>query len=833
MKMPFGLTRHDSLMLAAILLAAVVFFAPFLFSGKIFLAADTLYTVFPWRAWAPEGFRAHNPLITDPVNHNYAEIYNRQLKEGSLQDWNPYVLGGIPATGATAMSGMSGRWYPLKLLLHRLLPTPVALTSLLFIHVLLMGVSMYLFLRVIGVGPPAALFGATAYMFNGCAMVWLEFESTVASSTYLPFLLICLERLRSRARWTAAFAGGILMGIICLMGHLQYLVYIGLLMGAYLVFVLYRQWRDRQSREIPATLAAFGVICLLGGLIGGIELLPVIELLGNSGRIGRSFTFETYFSTLGRVPWRWLVTLIFPDWYGSPALQFSIVPSTPGQEYMNYCELALYVGVPTLFLLLAAFAAPGNSHRRFWLGASVLVVLLMTGTPAYYPFFWFVPGMNKMNPTRIVFLFTLAAPIGAAFGFDALERLDRRRKVAVACIAGVLLAVTAVLALAGTTPGLIRWFNLELFAGAGERADRLVAMIAGWRRLGSPIVWQPLAAALLTTGGLAGILFLRRRRIVPLLQGALVVLLAVQLISFGRGYNTVVDRETVYPVTPAIEWLRSRPGIFRVVQGQGFMTNTLGPFGIQDLGGYSSFYPARTNRLASYLEMGPMAFQGAAFDRWVTFDNNASPFLDLANVKYLVTPPGSGPRHPKWREVYRQEMGIWENGAALPRAFGVHRHRVVTGDQAILSLIDSGTFDPAGEVILEAPEDPSFVATVGAPGAPPRVDIAAYEPDRVELAASFAGGGWLVLTDIWYPGWTASVDGVSTEVLRADYNYRAVRVPAGQHRVVFEYRPTGRRRGTILSLAGVLAALTGLGWILFRSRRGCAAQSARGPSDPA
>ncbi len=822
-------------MLAAVVLAAVVFFAPFLFSGKIFLAADTLYTVFPWRAWAPEGFRPHNTLITDPVNHNYAEIYNRQLKAGDLQDWNPYVLGGIPATGATAMSGMSGRWYPLKLLLHRLLPTPVALTSLLFIHVLLMGVSMYLFLREIGAGPPACLFGATAYMFNGCAMVWLEFESTVASSTYLPFLLICLERLRSpsRSRWTAAFAGGILLGIICLMGHLQYLVYIGLLMGAYLLFVLAREWREGRRSDIGATLAAFGMICVLGGLIGGIELLPVLELLGNSGRIGRSFTFDTYFSTLGRVPWRWLVTLVFPDWFGSPPLHFNLVPSTPGQEYMNYCELALYVGVPTIFLLLAAFAVPGNGHRRFWLGATVLVVLLMTGTWAYYPFFLFVPGMNKMNPTRIVFLFTLAATVGASLGFDGLSRLDRRRRVVVASIAGGLLAVTVFLALFGTSPSLIRWFNSELFAQAGERTERLVAMIAGLRGLSSPIVWQPLAAALLTAGLLGGILFLRQRRIVPFLHGALILLLGIQMISFGRGYNAVVDRSMVYPTTPAIQWLQGQPGIFRIVQGQGFMTNTFGPFGLQDLGGYSSFYPARTNRLASYLELGPMAMQGAAFDRWVTFDNNASPFLDLANVKYLLTPPGTGPRHPKWREVYRQEVGIWENTAALPRAFGVHRHRVMRDDGTILGLIDSGSMDMAGEVILEDEQDPAFVAGIGAPGAPPRVDITAYTPDRVELAADLSTAGWVVLTDTWYPGWKGFLDDTETEVLRADYNYRAVRVPAGRHRIVFEYHPSGRFRGSILSLLGSIASLAGLGWIVARSRRPSSAARGPGTAGPA
>ena len=72
-----------------------------------------------------------------------------------------------------------------------------------------MGFFMYLYLREMGVGWRGALFGGTAYMFNGHAMVWLEFEFVVTVGAYLPLLLLCMERFRTPGRYIYACAGSI------------------------------------------------------------------------------------------------------------------------------------------------------------------------------------------------------------------------------------------------------------------------------------------------------------------------------------------------------------------------------------------------------------------------------------------------------------------------------------------------------------------------------------------------------------------------------------------------------------------------------------------------
>ncbi len=72
---------------------------------------------------------------------------------------------------------------------------------------------------------------------------------------------------------------------------------------------------------------------------------------------------------------------------------------------------------------------------------------------------------------------------------------------------------------------------------------------------------------------------------------------------------------------------------------------------------------------------------------------------------------------------------------------------------------------------------------------PAVVQVVSYQPEQIELDVGLDAPGALVLADTWYPGWQATVDGEPAALLRADYLFRAVLLPAGQHRVQFDYRP--------------------------------------------
>jgi hypothetical protein len=95
------------------------------------------------------------------------------------------------------------------------------------------------------------------------------------------------------------------------------------------------------------------------------------------------------------------------------------------------------------------------------------------------------------------------------------------------------------------------------------------------------------------------------------------------------------------------------------------------------------------------------------------------------------------------------------------------------------------------------------------------VQAAGTNPNRLEFQSSSRTPAWLVLSDVWYPGWQARVDGKPVQLLRANYLFQALRVPAGEHQIVLVYQPLAFWGGAALSLGALLAA----GTIFFRMRR--------------
>jgi hypothetical protein len=151
---------------------------------------------------------------------------------------------------------------------------------------------------------------------------------------------------------------------------------------------------------------------------------------------------------------------------------------------------------------------------------------------------------------------------------------------------------------------------------------------------------------------------------------------------------------------------------------------------------------------------------------------------------------------------------VLENRDVLPRALLVH-HAEIWDDQNIWKRLKDPSFRPERTVLLAsgqplAQDEPSQATD--------SVTITEYKPERVALAVATDRPGYLLLTDSWYPGWEAWLDGQPVSIYRADYIFRAVAVPPGKHTVVFEFRPSSFLWGALISglsltlLAGLAVA---------------------------
>jgi len=174
----------------------------------------------------------------------------------------------------------------------------------------------------------------------------------------------------------------------------------------------------------------------------------------------------------------------------------------------------------------------------------------------------------------------------------------------------------------------------------------------------------------------------------------------------------------------------------------------------------------------------------------------------------------------RFRLVHSGDVKIYQNLDVLPRAFVVHRARVIEDDEAALAAMRDANFRPDEEAVLaEAPPGQE----AGGQGVPKggnlnldQVTIVSYEPERVIIEADLASEGYLILTDAFYPGWRACVDGRESSILRANLLFRAIRLSAGQHRVAFSYEPAFLKTGAAVSSVTLLALVIGL--VLVRRR---------------
>ncbi len=182
----------------------------------------------------------------------------------------------------------------------------------------------------------------------------------------------------------------------------------------------------------------------------------------------------------------------------------------------------------------------------------------------------------------------------------------------------------------------------------------------------------------------------------------------------------------------------------------------------------------------------------------------------------LDAPPGSRYRgEADMGLLYDGEIRIFENPGALPRAFMVHAFDRAESFMEAQKTAFSPGYDLVNRAVVEGELPPRGV-NGGRPAEPGKVTITRYSPRRIDLTVETGQAGLVVLTDNFYPGWEASVDGLDAKMLRVNGLTRGLWVEAGKHQIVTSYRPPGFALGMALA---VLAAAVCLVLVLASRKR--------------
>ncbi len=728
-----------------ILVAALAALFHRLALGEVIFWGTPLLQFYPWRAMA----------------------FNL-LRAGHLPLWNPLAGNGVPllANYQTAV------FYPPNWL-YLIIPTEYALGIVGVLHLVWAGLGMMAYLRRLGVDRLGQGVAALSFALSGYLVARFGFLSITSAVAWLPWLLWAVDGVveqrdrpapsPSSSFWRPVRAFVLLAGVVAmqlLAGHAQTTFYSLAMAGAYALIrsvLVFSTLPGRAWRAIHALTLALGGVAL-GIALAAVQLVPTFELMQISQR---SAGLDSQ-SALSYSFWPWhFLTLALPNFFGSPS-------SGDYWGYGAYWEDAVYVGLLTLVLAGRALGVWWRGRRQgtltlaqrsvpFWVISLLPVTVLALGwnTPIFPWLFDHVPTFDLFNgPARWMILAVFALSVLGGIGAHDWQ----------------------------TNPCQLVWARLAVVAGVGLGLSAFgayvvlrdavkLSMIDALGRLGMMATGIGMLVLLLDRAG-------RDARRLACWQALALIFLATDLVSAHWGLN---------PTVPAAYYHQRAVLADRV------------PAGTRILWLPQDEYQAKFGLLLSFTDFRPSdradwdTLRGSLLPNLGMLDgvpaaSNFDP-LEIGHHAGLLAEIESLPRQVALERIAQMNVGLLLSAQTY-------------GDLEVVEHIGPITAyrvpDPWPRAALAdcAPQGEGVVCTRIAEGT---AAIRTETPTRVAVVASADAAVWLVLIDTHYPGWQAVVDGAPTAIERANGAFRAVPLTAGDHEVVFTYRPVSLQLGAAIS----------------------------------
>ncbi len=444
-----------------------------------------------------------------------------------------------------------------------------------------------------------------------------------------------------------------------------------------------------------------------------------------------------------------------------------------------------------------------------------------------------VPLLSTVIANRTMFINVFCFSVLSAFGIEFWLKNPKRSNLAkkiIACfsifaiIYGLILLVTfqayrGKLLISQFPPN---WYNIFL-RSANPGAVFLIPL--DWHIVSLRNLAIPGAVFLISSV----FIFLRIIMRKNFLFWSIFILAFLHQFYFLQKFTPFSPREFVYPKHETIEFLQKKAGFNRFLGNNGlFLENNFATlYKIYQPTGYDSLNSARYSELlyAAGSEGKITKQRPSRSDAILPRDFN-NPLLQriaaILSIRYLIDNPKLPHRKVQiidWKEVNKSldellknrvelvfdkdSWRIYEYKDALPRAFLVDDFIIENNPQKIVDLLLSLDFNPKKTIILE--KQPTIL--------PQKTDqkgtaeITVYQPNLVRIKTNSPSSKLLYLSDSFFPGWQARVDGTKTKIYRANYAFRSIVVPEGKHEIVFSYFPRSLKIGFLVSLGGAVLAL--------------------------
>ena len=797
--MPIDFKKYTPylLILGAFILVALVFSYPAL-SGKELAQGDNIN----WQG----------------MSHEAKQEFDR-TNEPVL--WTNSMFGGMPTY--TFYLGKTANYiYEIENAIQTALPKPAY-----FFFIAMLG--FFILMNVLGVNRWLSAIGAIAYAFStyNPEIIAAGHDTKMLSIGYMP-AVIAGVLLLYRSRWLTGMAlTGVAFGLMFTNQHVQILFYMFIILLFLACGLLYIAIREGKIKQF---LIASALTLVALGLGAGPSMPPFLSTLQYSKVSMRGGTSELTFGhdkekksggLDKEYAFRWssgvgeTFCILVPYLYGGGSGEdASMAPATSdavggrAEQLPTYwgpqpfLSGPVYFGAAICFLFVLGMLVIRSPHK-WWIGAVCLLAIVMSWGDHFAGFnYWIfdhIPVMNKLRtPSMVMVIPQFLFPVIAVWGIqdilkdyssqEAKKELWKKVKIA----AGITGGLALLLGLGGSM--FFDFTNSTKDAQYKDLVQYLKEDRAAMARNSGLLsaFYIALSAGLLWA-------FLKNKIKATYLMAGLAIVIAIDLIPTAWHYlneKNYVDpeqySENFVPRPVDAQIMQDRDPYYRVLDlSKDVYNDATQAYFHKAVGGYN---PAK---MEIYQDLIDVHMNGQSFNPQV---------LDMLNTKYFIVPAG--------------QQGSSQQVAPNPEANGnawfvSNIKEVATADEEILSMKAGKLGDTVHNPNDWNSKETAIIRKTFAPqiqGLQPSKDpsayvrLAKYGLNEISYSSSNAKEGLAVFSDIWYPyGWKAYVDGKETPIIRADYVLRALRLPPGNHQIVFKFHPQKFYTGN--TLAGISSFL--------------------------
>lgn len=805
--------------LVIILLVFLIFYAPLYFGGKTFQSGDILTS-----------------LSVKPYIENH---------QGGYTLWNPNIFCGMPAYALAT----GYKWFNLIFVVvnfvRNIFSAPFAVDYAKWtFYLVALAYTMYFFMLNRTKDKLISLFSALAVSFSTGIVVFL-FIGHVTKLTAIfvfPVILLLLLNFQKKIKLLDVMLMMFFIPIMYLGWHVQIIFYIFFAVLIYFIYFFARALKSKDSflaKQLVKSAAIFLLAVVVGLGIQSDNLTQVYEYTPYStrgtesiidkqtGNISKTETgFYEYATNWSFSPGE-MLTWIVPSYYGfgksvynGPLSQNQDVEVNTYFGQMPFVDVAQYMGVIIFFLAIFSIIINWkDSLVRYLTILAVIAVLISFGSTfpiAYDLMFHYFPFFDKFRvPSMILILVQLSFPILAGLGIAKVIELkkqnDKKYSNIIRNIFYVFVGIF-VLTILLSSP-VKNWFINHINA-AGEKGtslqqihDFMADMFLGDLRL-----------AFFFSAAAFGLIYAYLKSGVSKdLMIVIIVILSltdiIRINNRGETYTEAQNQEQLFDKPAYISAIQSLndKSVFRIINLK--QDRSLGS--IQQNSNYNAYF--LTQDLYGYSGIKPRAYQDY-MDVLGSPANNT--FWRMTNTKYVVFDKPY--QYEGLVPVYSSEKDfVYLNQNSLPRAYFVNSVEKASAIE-ILNKVNNNQFDPKEVAFIE-----NANLQVDRPDSTAFVNIEKYDDENIYLKVNASGNNFLFLGDTYMSGeadykilkistgWKAYIDGNETQIYRTNHDFRGIVVPAGEHKIHFEYLPESfviaKNSSLVLSALVIIGLLVSLG----------------------